>query len=177
MIKLIIMKFWKNYFPFLLLNVIVSAATILAVLWFWQHRTPTPKPLATLPPAVTQAAPDQPIQTMKPSDNSNIEVEGLLNIEGVFGAGDLNVEYILIRNQSDESVNLNGWSISSDGGKSLDLPNLILNKNGAVRLYSKHGTNNVIELYWNSDQALWKSGDEIFLINASGQKQASWQVP
>lgn len=177
MIMLIIMKFWKKYFPFLLLNVIVSAATILAVLWFWQQRNTSPKPLSTLSPAVTKAIPNQETQSTNPLDNPAPESEGLLIIEGVFGAGDLNVEYILIRNQSDSSVNLNGWSITSDSGKSSNLPNLILNKNGAVRLYSKHGTNNVIELYWNSDQALWSPGDEIMLIDASGQQHATWQVP
>lgn len=171
------MKFWKNYLPFLLLNVLVSAATILAVLWFWQHRATSPRPLATLPPAATPTLQAQKTQEMNVTGEPKPDSEGLLNIEGVFGAGDLNVEYILIRNQSDASINLNGWSISSDSGKSLELPKLILNKNGAVRLYSKHGTNSVIELYWNSDLALWKSGDEIFLIDASGQKQASWQVP
>ncbi len=177
MIMLIIMKSWKKNLPFLLLNVLVSAATILAVLWLWQKHNSSPKPLATLSPAVTQAVSDQPIQTAMPSENADTETQGLLIIEGIFGAGDLNVEYILIRNQSESSVNLNGWSVVSDNGKSSHLPNLILNKNGAVRLYSKHGTNNVIELYWNSDQALWSSGDEIMLIDASGQQHATWQVP
>ena len=48
----------------------------------------------------------------------------LLSIEGVFGAGDLNVEYILIRNLSGSGVNLNGWSVSSGSGLSFTLPYL-----------------------------------------------------
>jgi micrococcal nuclease len=103
--------------------------------------------------------------------------DGILNIEGVFGAGDLNVEYILIRNQSNASVNLSGWSVSSSDGKTYNFPQLTLNTNGAVRLYSKHGTNTVIELYWNSDQSLWASGSQILLLDQSGQQQANWQVP
>ena len=98
-------------------------------------------------------------------------------IEGVFGAGEISVEYILIRNRSDSPINLNGWSIQSSNGKKLDLPQLSLNKNGAVRLYSKHGTNTVIELYWNSDQALWTTGSKIQLLDPNGEQKSDWQGP
>lgn len=170
------MKFWKKTFPFLVLNIIVSAAAMLAVLWFWQQRNDQsvfqPKPtaastLASQPTALPEAT----------AASATVAEDSLLSIEGVFGAGDLNVEYILIRNQSDTSVNLNGWSISSLSGEKFNLPYLNLNKNGAVRLYSKHGVDSVIELYWNSDQALWDSGDEIHLVDQTGQLQAAWQVP
>ena len=103
--------------------------------------------------------------------------EASLLIEGVFGAGEISVEYILIRNQSESPINLNGWSVQSSNGKKLDLPQLSLNKNGAVRLYSKHGTNTVIELYWNSDQALWTSGSKIQLLDPNGEQKSDWQVP
>ncbi len=171
------MAFWKKTFPFLLLNIVVSAATMLLVLWLWQEQgpllatKPTFTPAVTLANAFSQVTPEEPaVTTADPSD-------GLLSMEGVFGAGDLNVEYVLIRNQSDSSVNLNGWTVTSSAGKSFSFPQLTLNASGAVRLYSKHGTNTVIELYWNSDQALWASGSQVFLLDQSGQQQASWQVP
>ena len=171
------MTFLKKTLPFLLLNIVVSAATMVLVLWLWQERAPLPGAKPTFTPAVTLASqieqpdPEQPLEATPPVSN------GVLNIDGVFGAGDLNVEYILIRNQSKSSVNLSGWSVSSSSGEKYSLPQLTLNTNGAVRLYSKYGSNSVIELYWNSDQALWSSGDEIFLLDQSGQQQASWQVP
>jgi hypothetical protein len=171
------MTFWKKTFPFLLLNIVVSAATMLLVLWLWQEQAPLPgakptfTPTVTLAHAVPQSDPGEPIET------TPLPADGDLSIEGVFGAGDLNVEYILIRNQSNSSVNLSGWSVSSSDGKTYSLPQLTLNTNGAVRLYSKLGTNTVIELYWNSDQSLWTSGSQIFLLDPSGQQQASWQVP
>ncbi|MDD2522815.1 MAG: lamin tail domain-containing protein [Anaerolineaceae bacterium] len=171
------MTFWKKTFPFLLLNIVVSAATMLLVLWLWQRGTPILTAKPTLTPAITLAsAPSQANQEVSAETDAPLS-DGLLSIEGVFGAGDLNVEYILIRNQSDSSVNLNGWSLSSSSGETYSLPQLTLNKNGAVRLYSKHGTNSVIELYWNSDQALWTSGSQIKLLDQSGQQHASWLVP
>lgn len=171
------MTFWKKTFPFLLLNIVVSAATMLLVLWLWQKQVPVLGAKATLTPAVTlanaptQATSEGSVQASPPPS------AGILSIEGVFGAGDLDVEYILIRNKSDSSVNLSGWSVSSSDGETFNLPQLTLNKNGAVRLYSKHGTNTVIELYWNSDKALWSSGSQVDLLDQSGQKQASWLVP
>ena len=147
------------------------------VLWLWQKQMPLPGIKPTFTPAVTLASAALPSDPQKPANSTPHPSDGVLNIEGVFGAGDLNVEYILIRNQSNSSVNLSGWSVSSSTKESFSLPQLTLNTNGAVRLYSKHGTNTVIELYWNSDQALWTSGSQIFLLDQSGQQQASWQVP
>jgi hypothetical protein len=171
------MSFWKKTFPFLLLNIVVSAAAMLLVLWLWEKQAPIPGAKTTFTPAVTLA--NAPLQATPntESDTTKAASDGILNIEGVFGAGDLNVEYILIRNQSDASVNLSGWSVSSSDENTYNFPQLTLNTNGAVRLYSKHGTNTVIELYWNSDQSLWASGSQIFLLDQSGQQQASWQVP
>ncbi len=171
------MAFWKKTFPFLLLNIVVSAATMVLVLWLWQQQAPLPGFKATFTPAVTLASVPSASTPQSSTDSETLSSDADLKIEGVFGAGDLNVEYILIRNQSDASVNLSGWSVSALSGEILALPQLTLNKNGAVRLYSKHGTNTVIELYWNSDQALWSSGSQIFLLDQSGQRQASWQVP
>lgn len=171
------MTFWKKTFPFLLLNIVVSAAAMLLVLSLWQKQSPLPGAKATFTPAVTLAnAPSQATPNAI-SDTTPAASDGILNIEGVFAAGDLNVEYILIRNQSNASVNLSGWSVSSSDGNTYDFPQLTLNTNGAVRLYSKHGTNTVIELYWNSDQSLWTSGSQIYLLDQSGQQHASWQVP
>ena len=178
------MDFWKKTFPFILLNIFVSATTVLLVIWLTQSgyiQLPT-KP--TLTPVVTRINPstEAPVAQStaeKPTASTPTASadEGTLQIEGVFGAGELSVEYILIRNQSESPINLNGWSIQSSNGKNLDLPQLSLNKNGAVRLYSKHGTNTVIELYWNSDQALWTSGSKIQLLDANGEQKSDWQVP
>lgn len=173
------MKFWKKTLPFLLLNIIVSAATVFGVLWLWQQRggqldfRPTSTPAVTLASQSTKQIESTPLPTLIATNSDS----GLLSIEGVFGAGDLNVEYVLIRNQSDTSVNLNGWSLSASSGEKYKLPYLVLNKNGAVRVYSKYGVDSVIELYWNSDQALWNSGDQVYLVDQSGKQQASWQVP
>ena len=171
------MKFWRKTFPFLVLNILVSAATMYTVLTLWQQRNPAASNQPTITPVAEVTSAESPDDTPTPTDRPDRESAGSLLIDGVFGAGDLNVEYILISNQGEASVDLSNWSVSGSDGNRYVFSLLNLNKNGAVRLYSRHGTNTVVELYWNSDQALWQPGDEIHLIDGTGQQQASWSVP
>ncbi len=43
------MKFLKKTLPFILLNVFVTAATLLTVLYFWQQKKPMPNAEPTQP--------------------------------------------------------------------------------------------------------------------------------
>lgn len=142
------MKFLKRTLPFILLNILISAATIYAVLTLWQRQNPAPQP-------ATPAAPAQTSPDLKTQPTSTGDAEVI--IENVFGAGDINTEYILLRNTGSTPVNLN--------------------TNGAVRLYSRDGSSSVIELYWGSASALWKSGDTLTLTDPEGAQQASFTIP
>lgn len=170
----IMMKFWKKTLPFILVNIVVSAATMLTVLYFWQQKNPLPnteptQPIITLIPGSQSASPITPtVQTM----------EGrLLRIEGVFGAGDIQVEYILLRNPGENAVDLAGWRIVSDGGRNYRFPNLTLYPKGAVSIYTGPGTDTVTELHWNSDTALWASGDQLTLFDSQGNEHTQFTVP
>jgi len=170
----IIMKFWKKTLPFILLNIIVSAATLLAVLYFWQQRNPLHKAEPTQPiitPIEGSQAPSRATPT------AQILEDRLLRIEGVFGVGDIQVEYILLRNPSDSAVDLAGWRIISDGGRSYRFPNLTLYPKGAVNIYTGPGTDTVTELHWNSDSALWASGDQLTLFDSQGNEHTQFTVP
>jgi hypothetical protein len=163
------MKSWKNILPYLLLNVLISAATVLIVLYFWDNR----QPQAHTAPQDTAAVP-----TARPSaaQTPEADAEPSLEIQGVFGVGDLQVEHVLIRNASDISLNLAGWTLTGPGA-SYTFPNLTLNPNGAVRLYTRSGTDSVIELYWNGTQAQWHSADILNLVDQNGRQRGSFTVP
>lgn len=168
------MKFWKQTLPFLVLNVLVSAATMLAVLFFWQPKNPF-RPAEPTQPIIT---PIQGAASLPAATSTVPAAEGQqLYLEGVFGVGDIKVEYILLRNRSTTAVDLTGWRLRADGGREYRFPNLTLNPNGAVRIYSGLGTNSVIELYWNSDSALWASGDQLTLLNRTGDEHTQFVVP
>ncbi|MGI6250032.1 MAG: lamin tail domain-containing protein [Anaerolineaceae bacterium] len=176
------MKFWKHIFPFLLLNILVSALTILVVLTLWERgkQTDTPFPgffqRTTAPtPSNLHPAQDEPIKIESPQPRGSVPVQ--VKIEAVFGAGDLNVEYVLIRNQGSEPINLEGWTLQGSRKQLYHFPNLSLNSQGAVRLYSRIGTNSVIELFWGLDSALWESGETIQLKDSQGGLQATYDLP
>ena len=86
------------------------------------------------------------------------------------------MEYILLRNPSDSAV------ISLAGGSSrwwseLSLPQSTLYPKGAVNIYTGPGTDTVTELHWNSDSALWASGDQLTLFDSQGNEHTQFTVP
>ena len=168
------MKFWKKTLPFILLNILVSAATLLAVLYFWQQKNPLSTTEAT-GPIITPIQGSQSPSLASPT--AQILEDRLLRIEGVFGAGAIQVEYILLRNPSESSVDLASWRIVSSGGRSYRFPNLTLYPNGAVNIYTGPGTDTVTELHWNSDTALWASGDLLTLFDSQGNEHTQFTVP
>lgn len=175
MIKpVMIMKSWKKNLPFILLNIVVSAATLLVVLTLWQRNNPLP----TAQPTQPIITPIQGSQTLSFTTPTEQVLEGrLLQLEGVFGVGDIQVEYILLRNPSDSAVDLAGWRIVSDGGRDYRFPNLTLYPKGAVNIYTGPGTDTVTELHWNSDTALWQSGDLLTLFDRQGNEHTQFKVP
>lgn len=162
------MKFIKRVVPFLLINMLVSAATIYGVFVYWQHTHPAPA-IATPIPVETQ--PTKPTSKASPITSSEVI------IENVFGAGDLNTEYIMIRNSGTQPVNLHEWRLSGPQAESYKFPLLNLNQNGAVRLYSRAGTSSVVELYWGAFEAQWHSGDTLTLLDPAGSTQATFTIP
>jgi len=162
--------------PYLLLNVLVSALTVVLVLFLWQKlgggNLPTfgpPNPEGE--PAQSAGQPATAAPTLQPAADAE------LTIEAVVGVGNRDLEYILVRNQSETAVDLAGWHISGPGGMDYTFPALKLNQNGAIRLYTRSGTDSVIELFWNSAQALWKSGQEIVLSAPDGSAQSTYLIP
>lgn len=173
------MKSWKRIIPFLILNIIISAATTLTVLLLWER---TLRPVQPLPvgssvsggvPVITsqqQSYPEgQP--TLPPPD------EPVILIETIIGAGDLQNEVVLLRRVGEGELLLTGWKLTNGRGAEYTFPYLLLNKNGAVRLYSRAGNNTVMELFWGSQQAVFRNGDVVSLYDWQGNLRASYTLP
>jgi len=161
--------------PYLLLNVLVTTGTIVLVLFLWQKLGGSlpalnlPK-IAAEPTQITKQ-PTKAAPAQQPAGDAE------LSIEAVVGVGNRDLEYILVRNQGETTVDLAGWEISGSSGERYTFPALKLNKNGAIRLYTRSGTDSVIELFWNSAEALWKTGEEIVLSEPGGSAQSTYQIP
>jgi hypothetical protein len=164
---------------YVLLNILVSALTVLIVLWIWDKTHPLPVINSDLPDTAkvrtsessTSQLADQTPTAILPDDQIK------LSIEGVFAVSVEKMEYVLIQNQSAAGINLLDWQLASDKGDTYIFPALTLNADGRVKLFTGRGTNSVIELYWGLPETIWHSGDVVSLKDNNGIERASYQIP
>jgi len=159
----------KRLWPFLVLNVIVSAATVLIVLLIWNASHPSAVIQGTNSPAVnTIAAPTATLPSMD---------EPLFSIENVIGAGDLDNEHVHILYLGSDPLNLQNWKIEDKHHHSYKFPAFVIYKNGAFDLYTKSGVNSTIELYMSQTEPVWQSGETITLIDPDGSTRLVYTLP
>ena len=171
---------------YLLLNILVSAATTLTVLVVWDRvrqanlpRLPateqaalnTPAGTAPLVPSETPA-PGAPTATQAPTPSGP-----LAQIDQVIGAGDVKQEYVRVRRLGEGDLRLSGWQLKTESGEAYTFPDLVLYKGGAVLVYSRAGTDSATELYWDRSAPAWRSGAWVTLLDPSGAVQATYQIP
>ncbi|MEA4811234.1 MAG: lamin tail domain-containing protein [Anaerolineaceae bacterium] len=169
------MRFWKQTLPFLLLNILISAVTVFAILYFFG-----PKILVLSGKTSSQSAssgintiPEEGASLPAPSPVAELN----LVISGVFGSGDLETEYVLIKNQGKAAASLLNWTLEGKRGQFFVFPDLTLQQSGTVKIFSKEGSNSVLDLYMKSSKSLWKRGDILSLKDSGGKLQTSFQVP
>lgn len=162
----------KRLWPFLLLNVVVSATTVLVVLLIWSaaHSLPQTGDATGLPTAIAS------IPTMTQSTLPALG-EQLFKIEAVFGAGDLQNEYIHFVYLGSSPLNLQNWQIQDEHQHSYTFPAFVIYKNGAFDVYTKSGYNSTIELYMAQTSAIWQSGETIKLLDSAGNIRLTYQIP
>lgn len=159
----------KKMLPFLLLNVVVSAATMIIVLLIWQARhplafqTPVPPVSGLQAPAVSPSAPDTKSQTIE--------------IQNVIGAGDLNLEAVTLKNTGKSAVDLSGWSLKSGNGSVFTFPAFTVFQGGAFQVFSRSGVDTSLELYWGSSVPLWGSGAKVTLFDPFGIVKQEFRIP
>ncbi|MEW6505427.1 MAG: lamin tail domain-containing protein [Chloroflexota bacterium] len=172
------MRSWKRVIPFLILNIIISAATTLTVLLLWDRSL---RPAQPLPVRVGSTGGIPPVSSPQPLPEGEATLppldEPVILIETVIGAGDLQNEAVLLRRVGEGELLLTGWKLTNGRGVEYVFPYLLLNKNGAVRLYSRAGNNSVMELYWGATQAVFRSGDVVSLYDWQGNLRASYTLP
>lgn len=86
-------------------------------------------------------------------------------------------EAVLIVNESNTPVNLDGWRLEQLNGPSYTFGDVQLFAGSSVRVYSGPGEDNTIALFWDQPAALWSSGATARLINQDGQEIDSRTVP
>lgn len=178
------MSVLKRLLPYIILNILVSVGATLAVLWWWSNTYPTtPTPTLALP---TQAVPMLTVQaqgtagpqpTAPASSTPQLAGARLVEIAEVNGIGSLGTEMVLIRRVGEGELRLNGWRLDDNAGHRFVFPDIVLNKGGAVRIFTRSGTNTVNELYWGLKEAAWASGKTAALYDDQGNIRAVFIIP
>ncbi len=191
-----VMNPWKRLLFYLILNAIVSAVTTLTVLSLWDrnHRPEVPfiQPVAQLAATVTRQALETQSVTLTPAPNETAAAtDSALNvttpqpapdnsgvqIQNVFGVGDLETEVLLLKRIGDGELWLNGWRLEDENNHRFVFPELMLNKDGAIKVYTKPGTRSVIELHWGLNEPVWSSGELVTLLDQNGSVKATYRIP
>lgn len=101
-----------------------------------------------------------------------------IQLTTVLNPGDLANEQILIVNESDRAVTLQGWRLERVDGPSYtfrsDTP---LFPGGSLRIHSTAGIDSTIDLYWGLSEAVWRSGVSAQLRDGQGEVIATLRVP
>jgi len=106
--------------------------------------------------------------------------EGVIVIKNVVGAGDINTERVLLKFTGEGELSMVGWRLEDQDGNRFEFPQtpaLTLFTDGAVYIFTKPGTNSVIELFWGKDQPVWQSGEVLALLDSEGKVRANYTIP
>ena len=144
---------------FLLLNALVSVLVSGTILFFYDranHKT------------------DCGLGGMVPSlASGGIQAD----IASVSGAGALASESVVILNNGEAALLLNGWTLKDSQGSTYTFPQLTLYPGGTVQVFSRPGTDTAADLYWGRSAPVWESGELAALYDTQNIARAFYRVP
>jgi hypothetical protein len=176
------MKPWKRLLVYLLLNIIVTGITMLAVLYLWENTAIKELMYTTVEQASAGETPRVPDQDSPAGGDGPQRIE----IEEVGGVGNLATEYILLKHSTEDTedtVSLQNWVLRDENGHEFSIlaqsgiGSLELHAKGAVYVYTKTGESNPIELYLGLQDPLWNPGETVTLISPEGEIHDTYQIP
>jgi hypothetical protein len=155
---------------YLLINVIVSALTTISVLliWDWAHQ------LKTLPISLTfpsNATPTASIEGTLPDPT-----EIILQIDNIYGVGQLQNEVIVIRRVGEGELWLTGWKLVDEQNHQYVFPRLSLDK-GEINVHTQAGVDTVRDLHWGLSKSVWTFGEKVSIIDPLGNLRAEYTIP
>jgi LysM repeat protein len=128
------------------------------------------EPTATPAPAIA-TVPPIPTATRDPN-----QAAPQLTIREIRTPGVLQTETVVIAN-SGGPVEMSGWTLRDEGGRSYTFPALTLFAGGSVSVRTTSGQNSASELFWGQTQAAWASGRQALLTDPGGVIVARFTVP
>jgi hypothetical protein len=162
----------RRLFPYLLLNVLVSACVTSAIL-FWYHQNYRSVSQPPVQPAASLS--DQNVSVLQATLDPEVDIP--VRIVSVIGAGTLSAEWVVVKYTGADQINLANWELRDEDKNVFVFPQLILHPGGAVQIHTASGTNTVIDLYWDKSDPVWQSAEEAQLLDPTGNVRATYKVP
>jgi hypothetical protein len=157
---------------YLVLNVLVSACTVTAVLVIWNYLI-KPVSVPVVPVNGTQA----PVSTPTQNPSKQSYPKGKLVIDNVIGVGSISNEVVVLKREGTGELPLEGWQLKDQDGHEFTFPALTLFEGGAIRIFSRADQNTPLELFWNQTKAVWQIGEKVTLLDPSGKIQVEYTIP
>lgn len=168
------MKNRKQLLFYILVNIIVSAATTLLVLWIWDK--PNRSQVVDAPPISSYLLENSAAEPAGTPIPLNQEV---IRISNIFGAGDVQNEMVELLRVGEGDVYLTGWQLKDEDNNTYTFPNGLIMFTGAeFNIYTRiSSSESVIEGYWKSAEAIWQPGETATLVDAQGNVRATYTIP
>jgi len=144
--------------------------------------TPVPPTATALPPTSTptvptpsptapSASPTVPISSPTPS----LPVIEIVFIEYDPEGSDVEGEYLLLRNTTQDAQDLAGWTIEDGDGRQFRFDSFVLGPNATVKVWTGTGQDSETDVYWGYGVGLWDNdGDRAVLKDYQGRTVATY---
>jgi hypothetical protein len=160
----------KRLLSFILLNIFVSACVTGTILFWYDRNLKATTSVPAFAPQ-TQLEPAAVIPGAVANSNTDLQ------IVSVVGADNLGAEVVILRYLGEGQVDLTNWQLKDENGNLFIFPAISLVKEGAVQIHTAAGTNTVVDLFWNMQAPVWKSGETASLYDANENLIVTYKVP
>ena len=85
--------------------------------------------------------------------------------------GNLNDEYVILRNKCTYSLQLQGWTLRDQAGATFTFPLFQLGSKQMLTLHTGSGSSNQTALFWGRGRPVWNNdGDVLLMTNPAGER-------
>lgn len=160
---------------YIVVNIIVSAATMLGVLFFWDSRQPEAiECVPTIVPttqAIEEAIVEPTIASIPPLEQE------VIRIDVIYGAGYLQDELVVLQRVGTSDLPIYGWYLEDEEGNRFNFPALTLKPGATLEIYSRSGDSTVLELFWGAGRSVWDVGETARVYDPQGNLRAEYLIP
>jgi murein DD-endopeptidase MepM/ murein hydrolase activator NlpD len=133
----------------------------------------TPGQTLIIPPGAPSSLADSRHPTVTPQEGESFPWPV---IKDVISPGDLKQERVEIFNPGPKA-DLTGWQVCAPSGARYVFAEFSIYPNGGVFVYTTNGVDTSIDVYWGLSAAVWKTGDEVRLLDSLGNLRSVFVIP